>query len=207
MPLIPQEKYLNELEQFIIYLDKIGADFINLNEFEYSETNSAQLKDRGFKLKNGTIASVENSNEMALELIERMAPKVSIKIHFCTTIAKDFWQLSNRYYRRAKKIRKPYESISPEGLLIYGQIEGPLDQLNEIKKEILKTSKLKPTHLEIDEEGLKLPINVALNDDLIQLINKSGLKLYILEITPFRENIYKQITEKSPIDAFQDGFG
>jgi len=206
VPLIPQKSYLDEIEQLIIYLDKIGADFINLNEFEYSVTNSTHLKDRGFELKNGTIASVKNSHKMALELIERMAPKVSIKIHFCTIIAKDYWQLSKRYYRRSKRIRKPYESISPEGLLIYSQIEGQLDQLNEIKEEILKLSKLKPHHLELDEEGLKLPFNAALNDNLIQLIEKRGLKFSILEITPFREEKYKQITEKSPIGVFQEEF-
>ncbi|MBY9002339.1 MAG: 4Fe-4S cluster-binding domain-containing protein [Candidatus Lokiarchaeota archaeon] len=207
VPLIPQNKYLNELEQFIIYLDKIGADFLNINEFEYSVSNSAQLKDRGYDLKNGTIASVENSKEMAFELIERMAPKVSIKIHFCTIIAKDYWQLSKRYYRRAKKIRKPYESISPEGLLIYSQIEGPLDKLHELKEEILKNANLKSHHLEIDTAGLKLSVEASLNDDIIQLVDKKGLKFYILETTPFREEKYKQITEKSPINVFWEDFG
>jgi len=207
VPLIPQEDYIKELEELIIYLDKIGADFINLNEFEYSITNSTNLKERSFELKYGTIASVKNSYEMALDLLDRMAPKVSIKIHFCTTFAKDHWQLSKRYYRRAKKIRKSYESISPEGLLIFSQIEGSSDQLNEIKEQILKISRLKPHLLEIDEEGLKLPFSVALNDDLIQLINKSGLKFYILETTPFREQKYRQITEKSPIDSFREEIG
>ncbi|MHA1105682.1 MAG: 4Fe-4S cluster-binding domain-containing protein [Promethearchaeota archaeon] len=206
VPLIPQKKYLTELEQFIMFLDKIGTDFINLNEFEYSVSNSTYLKERGFELKNGTIASVKNSKEMAFELIERMAPKVSIKIHFCTVIAKDYWQLSKRYYRRAKKIRKSYESITPEGLLIYSQIEGPIDQLNELKEEILKITNLKPHHLELDNAALKLPVNTALNDDIIQLVNNRGLEFYIQEITPFREEKYKQITEKSPINVFREEF-
>ena len=207
VPLIPQEKYLCELEQFIMFLDKIGADFINLNEFEYSISNCSHLKDRGFELKNGTIASVKNSKEMAFDLIERMSPKVSIKIHFCTIIAKDYWQLSKRYYRRAKNIRKSYESISPEGLLIYSQIEGPIEHLIELKEEILKITNLKPNNLEIDNAGLKLPVNTVLNDDIIQLVNKRGLKFYIQEIIPFREEKYKQITEKSPIDVFREEFG
>lgn len=207
VPLIPQDRYLNELKQFILFLDKIGADFINLNEFEYSVSNSIHLKDRGFELKNGTIASVKNSKEMAFELIESMSSKVSIKIHFCTIIAKDYWQLSKRYYRRAKKIRKSYESISPEGLLIYSQIEGPLNHLNELKEEILNITNLKPNLIEIDSAGLKLPVITALNDDIIQLVNKRGLKFYIQEITPFREEKYKQITEKTPIDVFREEFG
>lgn len=207
VPLIPQYDFLNELEQFIMYLDNIGADFINLNEFEYSISNSSYLKNRGFKLKEGTIASVKKSKEMAFELIKRISPKISIKIHFCTIIAKDYWQLSKRYYRRAKNLRKPYESISPEGLLIYGQIEGPPDQLIEIKEQILKSMKLNPNNLEINESVLKLSVKLALNDDFIQLVANRGLKIYIQEITPFREEKYKQITEKSPVEVYREEFG
>jgi len=207
VPLIPQDKYLNDIEHFILFLDKIGADFINLNEFEYSESNCIHLKNRGFELKKGTMASVKNSKEMAYELIKRISSKVTIKIHFCTTITKDYWQLSKRYNRRAKKIRKSYESISPEGLLIYSQIEGPLDYLNEMKEELLKRTNLKPKDLEIDNSVLKLPVITALNDEIIQLVNSKGLKCYIQEITPFREEKYKQITEKTPINVFREELG
>jgi len=207
VPLIPQDKYLNDIEHFILFLDKIGADFINLNEFEYSESNCIHLKNRGFELKKGTMASVKNSKEMAYELIKRISSKVTIKIHFCTTITKDYWQLSKRYNRRAKKIRKSYESISPEGLLIYSQIEGPLDYLNEMKEELLKRTNLKPKDLEIDNSVLKLPVITALNDEIIQLVNSKGLKCYIQEITPFREEKYKQVTEKTPINVFREELG
>ncbi len=207
VPLIPQDKYLNDIEHLILFLDKIGADFINLNEFEYSESNCIHLKNRGFELKKETIASVKNSKEMAYELIKRISPKVSIKIHFCTSITKDYWQLSKRYYRRAKKIQKSYESISLEGLLIYSQIEGPLDDLNELKEELLKMTNLKPKYFEIDNSVLKLPVNTALNDEIIQLVNSKGLKCYIQEITPFREEKYKQITEKTPINVFREELG
>jgi len=144
---------------------------------------------------------------MAYELIKRISPKVSIKIHFCTSITKDYWQLSKRYYRRAKKIQKSYESISLEGLLIYSQIEGPLDDLNELKEELLKMTNLKPKYFEIDNSVLKLPVNTALNDEIIQLVNSKGLKCYIQEITPFREEKYKQITEKTPINVFREELG
>ena len=43
--------------------------------------------------------------------------------------------------------------------------------------------------------------------DLIQLITKRGLKIYIQEITPFREEKYKQMTEKSLIEVFREEFG
>ncbi|MBY9010475.1 MAG: radical SAM protein, partial [Candidatus Lokiarchaeota archaeon] len=60
VPVIPEVEYIENLKKFIFYLNKIGADFINLNEFEYSLPNSQNLKDRNFKLEAGTIASVKN---------------------------------------------------------------------------------------------------------------------------------------------------
>ena len=100
VPVIPEEEYLKDIESLIFYLEKIGADFVNLNEFEYCVPNSQYLKERGFKLKESSIASVENSRESALYLIQKIAPKTSIKIHFCSIRAKDFYQLKNRYHYR-----------------------------------------------------------------------------------------------------------
>ena len=99
VPVIPEKDFISNLEKFIIYLDDIGADFINLNEFEYCFPNSKYLKEKGFRLKEGTLASVENSKEMALKLIKKLVNNVSIKIHFCTIRAKDYYQLKNRYLR------------------------------------------------------------------------------------------------------------
>ncbi|TFF85431.1 MAG: radical SAM protein, partial [Promethearchaeota archaeon] len=123
VPIIPSQEYIAYLKRFIFYLDHIGAFFINLNEFEMCVTNSEGLKDRGFNLKKGSIASVEGSREYALDLVKNLANNVSLKIHFCSVRSKDFWQLARRYLRRAKSIKKPYESITDEGLLLFGQIE------------------------------------------------------------------------------------
>ena len=56
VPLIPEKRYLQGIQDLILYLDGINADFINLNEFEYCFPNSQFLKERGFSLKRGTIA-------------------------------------------------------------------------------------------------------------------------------------------------------
>ncbi|MFX1405516.1 MAG: radical SAM protein [Promethearchaeota archaeon] len=203
VPMIPLRKYANELEEFTFYLDKIGADFINLNEFEYCFPNSRYLKEKGFKLKDGTIASVENSKEMALEFIERIAHKVSIKIHFCPIIAKDYWQLKERYSRRAKKIKEPYEVINKEGLLMYAQIEGNINKLIELRNFLLKKFKIPKKYLLFSNQAIKLPISVAIDKNFIELIDSKKLEGYIMEITPFREADYCQITEKTPIKIFK----
>ena len=44
VPVIPEKEYVKNLEELIFYLDEIGAEFINLNEFEYCSPNSQSLK-------------------------------------------------------------------------------------------------------------------------------------------------------------------
>jgi hypothetical protein len=92
VPVIPMNGYITTLKAFITYLDEIGADFINLNEFEYCFPNSAELRKRGLKLKQGTIASVKNSREKARSLMKELTPKTTLKLHFCSIKVKDYYQ-------------------------------------------------------------------------------------------------------------------
>ncbi len=203
VPVIPNKKYMKELEEFIIYLNRIGAEFINLNEFEFCFPNSLNLKERGFKLKKGSIASVENSYEMAMELLRKIYNKVSLQIHFCPTRAKDYWQLKERYLRRAKSIKMPYEDVSEEGLLLYAQIEGNVKTLIEFKDFLLNEIRIPQKYVYFDKKHIKMPLAFALEKEFIELLEKRKLKGFVVEITPFREDDYCQITEKTPIKVFK----
>jgi len=207
VPVIPDLDSIKNLEEFIFYLDTIGADFINLNEFEYCFPNSQYLKERNFNLKEGTIASVENSKEQALKLLEKLASKVSIKIHFCTIIAKDYWQLKQRYLRRAKAIKQHYEDISDEGLLFYAQVEGNKQSLDEFLGVLLDDLKIPKKYISFKGNILKLPIGIAIKNNFISVVDKYHLQIYILETTPFQEGKYRQITEKIPLKVFKEEIG
>ena len=202
VPVIPEAYYLEEIEELIFYLDDIGADFINLNEFEYCFPNSLDLRKRGFKLKEGTIASVENSSEFAKDIIKKIGPKVSIKMHYCSIIAKDYFQLKNRYYRRANSIKRPYEEITEEGLLIFAEIEGNIKSI-EIFYDILKKEyKLEPPLIHLMKNKLQLPVAITINEDFLSKLENLTLDCNIIEMLPFRDEDYKQITESTPIRVF-----
>ncbi len=207
VPVIPSQEYIEHLEKFIYYLDKIGADFINLNEFEMCITNSDRLKEKGFKLKKGSIASVQNSTEFALELFNKIANKVSLKIHFCTIIAKDYWQLGKRYSRRAKSIKKAYEQITEDGLLLFAQIEDNGKNLEAFYKILLNVIKKPLKNIQFDNNLIKLPIKYIIQEYMIKLIHEHNLKAYIVEKTPFDDDIYMQITEKTPLKVFMEEKG
>ncbi len=207
VPIIPEEEYLKDIESLIFYLEKVGADFVNLNEFEYCIPNSQSLKERGFKLKESSIASVENSRESALYLIQKIAPKTSIKIHFCSIRAKDFYQLKNRYFRRAKNIKLPYEEITEEGLLLYGQIEGDKKSLTQIYNILLSGLNVPSKFISFEKDNIRLPYYIAIKDDVIRFLDKYSLNGYVLEALPFRREIYRHIIEKTPIKVYLQEVG
>jgi len=202
VPFIPTKDYIEYLERFILYLDQIGVDFINLNEFEMCFTNSELLKERGFKLEKGTVASVEYSREYAMDLIKRIVNQVSLKIHFCSIRAKDYWQLARRYARRAKSIRKPYELITEEGLLIFGQIEDHVNDLRQTYKIICRMNKIHSKKIEFENNIIKLPVKYIIRDDIRNFLQQHKLKAFIVEKTPFVDEKYAQITEKTPLNVF-----
>lgn len=202
VPVIPDKEQEQLLEEFIYYLDDIGAEFINLNEFEYCFPNSRSLKERGFYLKEGTIASVVNSREMALDLIKKIAPHVSIKMHFCSIKAKDYYQLKSRYLRRARTIKLPHEEITEEGLLMYAQIEGNSENLTAFNDMLLTQHKIPEKFVFFEGDTIKMPYRMVLNGKFMSLLNEYKLDCKILEIIPFREKEYFQITESTPIKIF-----
>ncbi|TFF88530.1 MAG: 4Fe-4S cluster-binding domain-containing protein [Promethearchaeota archaeon] len=206
LPLIPEKDYIQNLKKFILYLDSIGTSFINLNEFEYCFPNSARLKERGFILEQGTIASVEGSKKMGENLIKDLLPSTSLKIHFCKIITKDFYQLKNRYFRRAKYIKKPYEEITEEGLLLHAEISGDKKNVSKFISFLKLKTKIPSKLIEIDQEIVKLPYYLVIDKLFSKILDKYDLEANIIEKTPFREPKYQQITEKTPLNIFKEEY-
>ncbi len=202
VPIVPAAHFLKEIEDLIFFLNDIGANFINFNEFEYCFPNSNELKRRGFKLKEGTLASVENSSINALNLINKIGTKVSIKMHFCPIITKDYYQLKNRYSRRAKTIKRPYEDITEEGLLIHAEIKGKNEEIKALYKILTSEFRIPISLIEILNTKLLLPVARTLNEKFISMLDNLNLDCDIIEIIPFREEKYYQITESTPIRIF-----
>ncbi|MBC7120558.1 MAG: radical SAM protein [Candidatus Methanosuratus sp.] len=107
-----------ELKEFIRYLENIKADFLNLNQLEFSPENALQLKQRGFALENGEMSAVKGSEEAALHVIKWAELEgISLPINYCPTYVKDSIQTKRRLLRRAKNVRRPYEEVFEDGLV------------------------------------------------------------------------------------------
>ncbi len=131
VPCIPkQEKYLMSLIDYC----KEKNIFINLNEFEFSETNSDALKAQGYKPVGDFNYAVKGSKLLAIRLLD-YARKVGVNAHFCSVKTKNTLQLTERLKRRAAIVKKPWESVDEYGMLEYGLVECKKDNVSNFKLE------------------------------------------------------------------------
>ncbi|MBU3912497.1 MAG: 4Fe-4S cluster-binding domain-containing protein [Nanoarchaeota archaeon] len=112
LPMIPNKK--SEILNFIkIVREEVG--FINLNEFEISETNfQAVLKK--YKLNRDTY-TIKDSDKSGIWLLNQLKKqKVKNKVHFCTANLKNNYQYKNRL-----KLHKilPFGRKTSEGTVTY----------------------------------------------------------------------------------------
>ena len=108
--------------------------FLNLNELEFSDTNSEAMKLRSYKLKDEISNAVEGSYNTGMEILQS-----TVKGHLCTSRYKDAVQLRRRLLRIAERAARKFDEITEDGTLIYGIIkcddEG--DSVKMIEKRLL----------------------------------------------------------------------
>ncbi len=185
VPAIPTEDYEKYLEKLLATLEQTGALFLNLNELEMTPTNATELKKFGFRIKDDSLAAVEGSQELALRFIKEHA-KSSVILHFCPAAVKDSTQLRQRYLNRAKKVKRPYEEVTPEGLLVKGVVRGPNDRLVELRSRLIEEGEVPPEMLFLLEGGTTLegPAFLFAEKEILRLIKKKKLEAGIMETLP-----------------------
>ena len=117
VPAIPGNKDI--LEGLIASASDAGVKFININEFEFSESNWNMMEGIGFRVKDDLSSAVAGSEEMVLELMKKY-PKAPI--HFCSSAFKDGVQLRKRLIRRANVISKKYDVVTEDGTILKGVV-------------------------------------------------------------------------------------
>ena len=206
VPVIPDlqhEKYILDL---IDYLDNIDANFINLNEFEMNGPNFRVLNEKGFKLKEDTIASVSGSKKLGDKILDELSKKYSISAHFCPISLKDGPQLRNRYKRRASSIKKPYEEITKDGTLLFLRVNGEEKVLNKTFMEFLTNHGIPKTVIKfssntnVEKSFMDLPWLLSKDKAFLEFLKNHNLSAGIMEILPFRDE-YSEICEYTPINT------
>ncbi|MBU0615568.1 MAG: radical SAM protein [Nanoarchaeota archaeon] len=181
IPAIPgNEKVIKQIIKNIhdYNQNRQNIKFLNLNELEVADNKVSKLLEKGFKTKEKYSYAVKGSEELALKLLNFIEKnKLRVNVHYCTATLKDKVQLANRIKRRAKNIKKPYDTVTEDGTLIRGAIylERPsfgyrkmlekltvkqrrdyLLRLGKIRDRIIKIYNVQPESIEIDKEKLRV---------------------------------------------------
>jgi len=95
-------------------------DFLNINELEWGETNAYEMRERGYELADTLHNAIEGAKGWADELCRHD------KVHWCSSAFKDSVQLRERLKRIAENTARPFDEITPDGTIVYGVLETPL---------------------------------------------------------------------------------
>ncbi len=134
LPMIPEKK--KEILDFILSIEKF-ISFVNLNEFELSETNFNRIT-KNYELKEGGYV-VSGSLEAGKWILNELKKKkTKLKVHLCTAELKNCSQFANRLKRH--KIL-PYGKKTKDGTVIYLIVKGKLSlngtYYDEMKKRTI----------------------------------------------------------------------
>jgi len=186
VPAIPGNE--KGLERLVISAAEAGVNFININEFEFSESNWNMMEEMGYKVKDDLSSAVAGSEEMALDLMEKYP---GYPIHFCSSSFKDGVQLRRRLIRRANVIAKKHDIVTDDGTIIKGVVYA--DDLDEAFAAL---------------SGLRVPKDLMLIDadrkrievaswKLMKVSKKLPYKSYIVEEYPTFDRME---VERTPLD-------
>jgi pyruvate formate-lyase activating enzyme-like uncharacterized protein len=132
VPVVPGE----DLTKMVDFIEG-KVKFLNLNELEMADNENCDLSK--FETRDELSYAVKGSEEEALKLLNYCKDK-KLNVHFCTARLKNVHQLGNRIKLRAKIIAEPFDTITSEGTLVRGFIEGDdfADVLHYLKARGIK---------------------------------------------------------------------
>ena len=192
---------LKGVEKIVSFAGKNGI-FLNLNELEFSESNSKALLDLGFSLKSDSSNAATGSAEYA-----KTSLRSGLKVHFCSSSYKDAVQLRKRLQRTAKNTARQFDEVTEDGTLVYGIIEGEeLEFVIKILKEAevpeelfeVKTGKIEIAWWVLEElkEEIKEKLEIGMKDQKTEENEKRKIcktKLSIIERYPFENGMLVEL--------------
>jgi len=168
VPCIPGKE--KELFQLVDQLEKTGAHFLNINELEFSERNVVPMERLGLTLLTDSLTAVKGSQETAMKVLKYAEGK-KLPVHFCTAKLKLNYQLRNRLFNRASRVKRPFEQVTPDGFLLKGVImtENIQEAVRSLKREGVvqfaidsKRHRIEMSAKEAQKISKKLPFKVAI---------------------------------------------
>jgi hypothetical protein len=158
VPVIPED--FEMLKKLILFCEKSGVKFLNLNEFEFSDRNVESLTEKGYEIKDNEPTAVKSSEDIAKRLLKFAKENTKkLNVHYCSAATKNIHQLKKRWIRRANKIKKDYEIVDRDGFIVKGIIE--TENPEDVLEKIIKKYKIESKLLRIKGDKIETSIHIA----------------------------------------------
>jgi hypothetical protein len=147
IPLLPDKE--RELRRLLRALGRLGVDFVNLNELEFSETNEEAMRGRGYALAPKGGWGVDGSRALAQRILAD--PRTSVPIHYCSSAFKDGVQLRRRLERRLERTAPAFAESTGEGTILLGIVEAPAGtDLPRLGRRLARLARVGPEEYRLD---------------------------------------------------------
>lgn len=186
IPVIPGKD--KDIISLVKWASHQGINWINLNELEYSESNTAALRSRGMKVKDELSYAVKGSEETAKNVLDQVKD-TDIGVHYCTSSFKDGIQLRNRIKRRAENIAADYEVITEDGTILKGIIISLDGDIDAIYRSIKDQYDIEDELIDLNRERRRIEIAAWILEDIAATLNDSGLHCYLVEEYPTADRL------------------
>ncbi|MCD1295559.1 radical SAM protein [Methanocella sp. CWC-04] len=180
---IPAIKSVPEIEKAV----KDVGGFLNLNELEFSDTNCDAMRARGYELRDDISNAVRGSEQTGYEIVLNTIANT----RYCSSRFKDAIQLRERLKRIARNVARPFDEISDDGTIIYGEITGNIAAALKLIMEVEVPSGM----YEYNEDTGRIEIAWWILEDIAEDLG-GGIERSIVERYPFENGL---VVERIPL--------
>ena len=147
IPVLPEKEAA--LRRLLRALEAIGVDFVNLNELEFSETNDAELRGRGYRTDPENGWGVRGSRAVAERVVRDL--HLTVPVHYCSSRFKDGVQLRQRLLRRAARTAPEFAERTSDGTVVLGVVEaGAVSDLARWASGVARRARIGPDDYRLD---------------------------------------------------------
>ncbi|MCI4349492.1 MAG: radical SAM protein [Thermoplasmata archaeon] len=157
IPVLPEKE--RELRRLLRALDRIGVDFVNLNELEFSETNEGKMRGRGYALDRRGGWGVDGSRSVAERVVRDL--RLTMPVHYCSSRFKDGVQLKHRLLRRIERSSPSFAESTGEGTIVFGVVEGPAGtDLGRLGRRLARLARVRQGEYRVDAVRGRIELGV-----------------------------------------------
>jgi pyruvate formate-lyase activating enzyme-like uncharacterized protein len=138
VPAIPEDE--ERLLASLIPMSQAGAKHLNLHQLRCTPHNVSRLVDRGYTFLHGPRVTVLESEFTALRILRQAAREaIGLSVNYCSFVYKDRFQTAAYRRRQAGLLCKPYEAVTPAGLIRRITLKGEPERIEGISRSLAES--------------------------------------------------------------------